>query len=194
MCKALGNHLKPMQRSFHHSFQKGMKRPLKFDPTDECVASEQQRRKKAVTPGKGRPKQLQVVILEDIPPTIPKGIARDHLRKENRIKNLHFYRSMSVYETMNIITEAFKDINLKGLKFLQAYKSNCLREADEQALDGAGVIKLAGCGSLYLTQVISSSATSCSLEGTEEHPAIVSSESDADEQPKVTISKLCFDV
>ena len=181
MCKALGKpseaNAKVLSSLFPACGSKGMKRPLKFDPTDECVASEQQRRKKAVTPGKGRPKQLQVVILEDIPPTIPKGIARDHLRKENRIKNLHFYRSMSVYETMNIITEAFKDINLK---FLQAYKSNCLREADEQALDGAGVIKLAGCGSLYLTQVISSSATSCSLEGTEEHP--------------VTISKLCFDV
>ena len=41
----------------------GTKQPLKFDPTDECVAAEAHSRKKATKPVKGRAKTLKVILL-----------------------------------------------------------------------------------------------------------------------------------
>lgn len=40
------------------------KQAMKFDPSDECIAAEAHRRKKAGIPGKGRAKRLKVVMLK----------------------------------------------------------------------------------------------------------------------------------
>ena len=127
------------------------KRSFNFDPSDECVAANAHRRKKAV--GKGRPKQLKVVLLEEIPPSIPKGSVRDRLRKAGRIKDVAVLRSTSPDEVKEDIADAFEELgHMKSLQYLQAHKDNTLHVALEQELDGVGVIKLAGSGSLYVKQ------------------------------------------
>lgn len=126
---------------------------MKFDPSDDCVATEAHRRKKAATLGKGRAKKLKVVVLKEIPSSIPKGSQRDSLKRKGRIMDLSFHRCMTSKETVEHISNAFKDLgNVDNLQFLQAHRDNTLRVADKQELDGVGVIKLAANGSLYLKQ------------------------------------------
>lgn len=46
----------------------------KFDPLQDCVVGERQRQKKAANPAvRGRSKTVTVVVLKDIPRSIPKG-------------------------------------------------------------------------------------------------------------------------
>ena len=67
----------------------GAKRPAqKFDPQDECITATAHKRKKAATPGKGKAKKLKVVLLKDIPPSIPKGSQRNKLRNDGRIEEV----------------------------------------------------------------------------------------------------------
>ena len=58
----------------------------KFDPTEESVVAEQHRRKKSATP-KGRYKLITVVLLKDIPSSIPKGATQEQLKKKGQVKS-----------------------------------------------------------------------------------------------------------
>ena len=123
---------------------------LEFDPTDKYVVDDAHRRKKAATLGKVRTKRLKVVMLSDIQPSIPKGSRRQSL---GQILEVAFRRCMMSNEVMEHVRDAFKDLgNVSNFQFLRAHQDNTLQVAEDQQLDGLGVIKLAGCGSLYVKQ------------------------------------------
>ena len=138
----------------------GTKRQLNFNPNDECVAGEAHRRKKAATPGtpgQGRAKRLKVVMLSNIPSSIPKGSRGESLRKNGRVLEIPFHRCMTTNEVIKQIRAAFVGLgDIHNLRFLHALQDNTLHVAENQHLDGVGVIKLAGCGSLYVKQSESS--------------------------------------
>ena len=126
---------------------------MEFDPTDKCVVDDAHRWKKAATPGKVKTKRLKVVMLSDIQPSIPKGSRRQSLIKDGRILEVAFRRCMMSNEVMEHVRDAFKDLgNVSNFRFLRAHQDNTLQVAEDQQLDGLGVIKLAGCGSLYVKQ------------------------------------------
>ena len=106
------------------------KRHIKnFDPMDVCVASESHRRKKATTTGK-RAKRVNVVLL---PSRIPKGRHRNKLKKDGRIIDLAFHRSMTLKETIEVIVDAFKDLGGVGkLQFLLEKCDNTIQEYGQQ--------------------------------------------------------------
>ena len=101
-----------------------------------------------------RMKRVNVVLLKRIPSRIPKGIDRNKLKEGGRVVEVAFQRSMTSTETMETITDAFKDLGgVEKLQFLQASRDNTLKVHVEQELDGNGVLDLAGCGSLYVKQM-----------------------------------------
>ena len=144
----------------------------KFDPTEDCIVASQQQKKKAVNPSyKGRSKALKVIILKELPVTIPRGPLRERLRKAGRIKELHFHRVMSEEEVNSVINSGFEDLEVKGFKFLTPLKDNRLALAKKQGLDGNAIIALAGSGSVYLQEslpvshVLKDNTTTCTAEG-----------------------------
>ena len=161
LCRALGKPSKANARVLASLFpacaSSGTKRQLNFDPNDECVVGEAHCRKKAATPGQGRAKRLKVVMLSNIPSTIPKGSRRESLKKNGRVVEIPFHRRMTANEVIKQIRAAFVGLgDLHNLQFLHARQDNTLHVAENQHLDGVGVIKLAGCGSLYIKQSDSS--------------------------------------
>ena len=123
---------------------------MKFDPLDQCVVAEQQRRKKSASKGKGRSKLVTVVVLNEIPSCIPKGATREHLRKIGRIKEIAFQRYFDEEEVEKILTENFSSLGEIDLQYLQPHKKNYLTIASNQKLNGIGIIELAKSGSLYM--------------------------------------------
>ncbi len=158
MCKKLGKpteaNAKVLASLFPAQASMRNKRPLrKFDPEDECIASDFHRRKKSATPGKVRSKKLKVVMLDVILPIIPKGSRRQSLMKCNRILEIPFLRSMMPEEVNTLICDTFKHLgNVEHFKFLHAQQDHTLQVSEVQQLDGAAVIRLAGSGCLYLIQ------------------------------------------
>lgn len=134
------------QRGPGSSKQTAPKKPS-FNPLDECIVSNQHQKKKASFP---RPKLVKVMLLQDIPPHVPKGKARDRLKEKGNLKEIAIHRSMSKRDVMESIQGAFS--NLGHFHFLSCQKSNTIEIAEEQELDGAGIMKLVGYGSLYLIQ------------------------------------------
>ena len=117
------------------------------------MVSESHRRKKAAIM-RIRTKKVTVVLLKRIPPSIPRGLHRNKLKKDGRILDLAFHRSMTSKEAMQLIVDAFKELGgVKKLQFLQGNRDNTIKMYDQQELDGNGVLNLAGCGSLYVKQV-----------------------------------------
>jgi len=136
------------------SFKSSSTKKIKFDPVQECVATEQQRKKKAANPKcKGRAKCISVVVLKDIPPTIPKGMQRDSLRSSGYLKELWFRRILSEEEVTTLIRDGFKAINLEEFEYLQCCKNSSLKVAVKQNLNGNEVVTLAGSGCLYVHEL-----------------------------------------
>ena len=161
ICRSLGKPSEANARVLANLFptcaSSSTKRQLKFNPNDECVAGEVHRRKKAATSGQGRAKKVKVVMLNDIPSSIPKGRRRESLKKNGRVVEILFNRCMTAKEVLKQIRAAFVSVgDIHSLQFLHAQQDNTLHVAENQHLDGVGVIKLAGCGSLYIKQSESS--------------------------------------
>lgn len=67
---------------------------------------------------------------------------------------------MTSIEVQKCVEDSFKGLgDVSNLHFLHARQDNTLQVADNQKLDGVGVIKLAGCGSLYMKQSDSAPAS-----------------------------------
>ncbi len=81
---------------------------------------------------------------------IPRGAAREKLRKDGRIKDVPFLRYFTFDEVKTLIKESFS-LSCE-FKFLRSQKDNTLCIAPKQELDGSEVIDLAGHGSIYLEQ------------------------------------------
>lgn len=139
------------------------KRKRKFSPADDCVFIEQQRRKKAVNPlSSGRAKTVTVVVIREIPCTIPRGSLRGQLKRMGRIKDLSFRRSLSADEVRDVILEGFKATGIENFVYLQAHRSNTLTKSEDQKLNGNEVIALAGSGCLYLQEPQTPPSSECS--------------------------------
>ena len=151
LCEMLRNPSAASSRDISSLFPAcGSQRKRKFNPLDECVVGEEQRRKKAANPSvKGRSKCLKVVALTEIPRCIPKGLQREELRKAGRVKELSFRRVMSEHEVQQVILEGFQ---IKAFQFLQGGHNNTLKVNATQSLDGNAAIQLAGSGSLYIQE------------------------------------------
>ena len=80
----------------------------KFDPTDECIVAGQHRRKKFASQSKGRSKQITVVLLSNIPSSIPKGAAREELKKKGKVREVAFQRYMDEEEVKEVLVENFE--------------------------------------------------------------------------------------
>ena len=123
----------------------------KFDPTGACVSTDARRKKKAAST-RIRPKKVSVVLLEAMPPYVPKGHARAKLMKTGLIKQISFCRNMSNIEVRDILVKEFSKVDqVQTAQFLRCEPSNVMCLNPNQELDGDGVIELAGQGSLYLT-------------------------------------------
>ena len=107
---------------------------------------------------------MSVVALKDLSSVFPKGHIRKTLRRNDRIKELPFLKVQSEDEVRSTIIQGFKDIELKNFQYLRARKDNSLSPAENQKLDGVGIISLAGCGSLYLQEVATSLSASSSAK------------------------------
>ena len=151
LCEKLRNPSAASSRAISSLFPAcGSQRKRKFNPLEECVVGEQQRRKKAANPSvKGRSKSVKVVVLTEIPRYIPKGIRREELRKAGRVKELSFRRVMSEDEVQRVILEGFQ---INAFQFLQGSRDNTLKVNATQSLDGNAAIQLAGSGSLYIQE------------------------------------------
>ena len=123
---------------------------MKFDPAEECVVAEQQRRKKSAAKAKGRSKTITVIVLKEIPSCIPKGPMRERLRKMGRIKDIAFQRYLDEEDVKDLLAESFSDLGGVSFQYLQPHRKNTLSIAKEQELNGIQVIELAKSGSLYL--------------------------------------------
>jgi hypothetical protein len=98
---------------------------------------------------------VQVVMLEKMLNSIPRGKHRSNLTQAGRIQSLHFKRSMSVSEVDALIRQCFKDV--QSWKVLEGV-NNVLSASKNQSLDGEAVISRKG--SLYLCQEV------CTCTGT----------------------------
>lgn len=82
------------------------------------------------------------VLLSNVPSSIPKGSQRSKLKKDGRIADLTYFRSMTPKETLKHIQSSFEGLgNVSELQYLQAYRDNTLHMSVHQELDGYGVIK-----------------------------------------------------
>ena len=72
------------------------------------MAGEQQPRKKAANPSvKGRLKSLKVVLLNEVPRYISKGMQREEMRKAGYIKELPFRQIMTEEELEQVTMQGF---------------------------------------------------------------------------------------
>ena len=151
ICKKLGKpsqaNAKVLANLFPACASSSKKR--KFDPTDECAVADRHRRKKSAS-SKGRSKQVIVVLLKDIPSSLPIGAAREQLKKKGLVKEIAFQRHLDEDEVKELLSENFEALKDAEVQYLQSHKNNSLSVANEQNLDGVGLINLAGSGSLYL--------------------------------------------
>lgn len=132
----------------------------KFDPTEECIAATQHQKKKASNPKyKGRSKALEVIVLKEIPSTIPRGPFKKRLEAMGRKKTLFFHRVMSEKEVNDVIFDAFEGIGIKSFRYLTPLKDNTLMVAKKQGLDGNALIQMAGSGRVYVQECPPSSVT-----------------------------------
>ncbi|XP_065892953.1 uncharacterized protein [Dysidea avara] len=151
VCKKLGKpsaaNAKVLAGLFPAYSTSGVKR--KFNPNVECVAAEQQRKKKAAVKGKGRGKTVQAVLIED-PSTIPKRAKKELLQKDGKAKWIEFHRHFSADDVSRLLAETFSDMGKARFIFLQPHKNNQLTTIKEQNLDGNAIFQLAKNGTLYL--------------------------------------------
>ena len=165
-CLKLGNpseaSAKVLKGLFPGYARGGKKR--KFDPNSESVVAEQQCRKKSVSKTKGRSKLLTVLVVKEIPSCIPKGAARECLRKKGQVKDIPFQRYLSQDEVNGLIADTFSNLGDITIQYLQPHKSNTLNVVKQQELDGIGVIDLAKSGTLYLKYTLKVSSTDDEME------------------------------
>ncbi len=79
-----------------------------FDPTQPCVASKQQQKKKAV---RCKPSIITLILTEDKRRIVPKGKYRKTLQDKGRIKKAEFRRDMTSLQVKDQIKTAFSDLS-----------------------------------------------------------------------------------
>ena len=122
------------------------------------MATQHQKKKAANAKYKGRSKALEVMVLKEIPTTIPRGPLKKRLEAVGRKKGLFFHRVMSEKEVNDVILHAFENLGIRRFRYLIPLKDNTLTVAQKQRLDGYGIIQMAGSGRVYLQECLPSSS------------------------------------
>ena len=124
------------------------KRP--FDPSAECVALPQQKKKKAAGIGL-RAISREVVVMKEFRNVVPIKKFRSELKNERRIQNLKFKRSMTPSQVKSVIIDGFRHIHgFSRFQYLEN-TSNSLSISPNQEFDGAAVVGRRG--ALYLCEM-----------------------------------------
>lgn len=124
------------------------KRPVRphFDPSNSAVDAKRAK----------KPRNVTIVLLNNMPPIVPRGHTRRKLRMEERIKKLQFLRMMSACAVREAISNGFSK-NVNEAVFLHCGQDNVLEVHEKQDLNGQELMELAGQGSIYLCENVSSS-------------------------------------
>lgn len=132
---------------FHHRHR--IRLSSAFDPTQPCVALDQQKKKKGV---RCKPSKVSVIVVEDIRRGIPKGKYRKELAESGRIVGLEIYRYMSSLQIKNAILRAFSHLPLHTFQYLVCCDKTTLILNADQNQDGNTIINTiqAVKGSLYI--------------------------------------------
>ena len=131
-----------------------------FDPTADCVALPQQKKKKAAGAAM-RATCREVVLMKAFRKMVPIKKLRSELKTERRIQSLQFNRAMTPSAVKEVIMDGFKHIQgFCSYQYLQNSSSN-LSVASNQEFNGAAVIDRRG--ALYLCEVKVSKHTLCTL-------------------------------
>ena len=142
-----------MSTLFPSSSSRLSQQKLKFYPTEESIAEKKKAKKKAAIPRGGKPRTITTVLLDDIPPIVPRGAVRRKLTEKGRIKKIQIRRSMGPSEVRRVLGNAFSEFcGVSKATFLKCNQDNTFTQAS-QALNGDDVAQLAGGGSLYLLEV-----------------------------------------
>ncbi len=124
----------------------------RFDPTGECVASSQHKKKKAgIT--RAKPKEFSIVLLPRHTVYVPKGYQRSKLSKKGRVVKVSLRRNMSEVEVDDSVTKAFSSFDLEKYVYLKCGQDNRLKVLQEGGLSGNQLFDLAGQGSIYIIKV-----------------------------------------
>ena len=151
LCKPSTLETKAQKELFPAASYGGKRQTRPFDPSSECCASSSQKKKKAAN-AQGRVTNVQVMLLKDYIPNIPRGKFRNELKSQGRVQTLQFRRSMSPLEVKSQISRGFRQVdNLKSWTYLQT-DSNHLQVASNQQFSGEDVINRKGF--LYLSQTV----------------------------------------
>ena len=122
-----------------------------FDPSGECVALPQQKKKKAASKGNPKPTVVTVVLMEKFSMRVPKGKVRQKLYSEGRIQSVSLRRTMSFLQVKNAIIRAFTRFQLSHFTILECDQGcHNLSRACVQEIDGEKVLQRRGC--LYLCE------------------------------------------
>ncbi len=108
-----------------------------FDPKAECVATAQQRKKKA-TGSSGRPSNVVIFMLPKFTSNVPRGRHRSQLETIGRKKVLKFSRNMSSEQVKLVIRRGFASVGAH-FKYLDC-TDNKLRISEEQEPDGSIIV------------------------------------------------------
>lgn len=136
--------------AFHGLSSTSKKR--KFDPTENCIVADQQRKKKAANT-RMKPRVFHVVFLPRLTTFVPRGYQRSKLAREGRILKLTFRRNMSSEDVQTTILDAFSSLSLEKFLFLKCGQDNRLKALEDNDLNGDGIVDLAGQGSVYIVSV-----------------------------------------
>ena len=160
MCRKLKVPNETTAKALSNLFPACMSKKRKFNPLNNNVAVAK-KCKAANSPYKGRSKAVQVVMLKESMATLPRGLVRDKLKDQGRIRKIYFHRVMSQQEVHDTVIESFKDLGVTSFRFLVASKDNSMALTEKQTMCGDSVITVAGSGSLYL-QELSQAFEECS--------------------------------
>ena len=99
-----------------------------------------------------KPRTIRTVLRIPLT-TIPRGKVRKKLTEDGRVQDIKIFRSMTSIEVKKAISTGFENVVLEKFYYMKALQNNTLEFADNQELNGDGLIGLCGSGSLYITEV-----------------------------------------
>jgi hypothetical protein len=125
-----------------------------FNPNAECVVKGKQDKKKKSIPTKSKPSTIEVILLQNYQADVPKGAARNKLKKCGRVQQIKLTRVMAAADVERVIKRAFKHLALKQFMPLDVDTTGHFLSRSEEELDGQQAINRRG--ALYICEVCNS--------------------------------------
>ena len=107
-----------------------------FDPANECVFANQQKKKKKA---RQKTSRVQVIVISDLSKGIPKRRYKTHLAMSKRIVGVDFTQTMTPDQVRREILTKTAHLDVRGFSFLDC-NGQRLVESANQAPDGATII------------------------------------------------------